>query len=376
MFDRYTGIATLAVLLIFASEPASAAGAASPDNPQAQLGLSKIPAANEALKKGDALDDKGKPKEAIAQYREAIRLDPDCAKAHSRLGGCLAKYEHDYDTAILEEQTSIRMEPKYYLPHVILGEVYANLGKNEDSIKEFRVASELNPTSYNTLKDIGLVCEQLYATAENPNSYLEEGIKACQRATEIKPDRADAFINLGVLFNLKGSYQDAIKAENQAVQISPNDVRPYIDLGYFYADANDLDNAVKSFEDALRLAKNHPNAHSGLGAVLLKKGQSKDAIDEQRKALKVAPDFFVAHRRLAEALLADGNKDGAATEFKEAIRLNPNDTATRVQFAKMLAAQGDTTEASNQYHKALEINPKAKIAQDGLDELSAKAKIK
>ncbi len=135
MLDRYIGIATLAVFLTFASKPALAAGVPSPDNPQAQLGLSKIPAANEALKKGDAFDEKGKPKEAMVQYREAIRLDPDCAKAHSRLGGCLAKYDHEYDTAILEEQTSIKLEPKYYLPHVILGEVYANLGKNEDSIE-------------------------------------------------------------------------------------------------------------------------------------------------------------------------------------------------------------------------------------------------
>jgi protein involved in temperature-dependent protein secretion len=56
--------------------------------------------------------------------------------------------------------------------------------------------------------------------------------------------------------------------------------------------------------------------------------------------------------------------------------LNPNDTTTRVQYAKLLVAQGDTTEAANQYHKALEINPKAKIAQDGLDELAGKTKIK
>jgi tetratricopeptide (TPR) repeat protein len=379
LFHRNIGLAALTSLLFLAGAGGAVLAddtAAPSTSAQSLLGQSKIPEANEAIKKGDALDEKGKHKEAVAQYREAIRLDPDCSKAHQRLGGCLAKFFDDYDTAILEEQTAIKLEPKYYLPHVVLGEVYGNQQKNEEAIKEFHLAIALNPTSYNTLKGIGIICEQLSASADNPNEYLDEGIKASQKASEIKPDKADAYINLGVLLGLKGSYQDAIKAENQAIQLSPNDVRCYINLGNIYADSGDLDNSIKSFEDAIRVSKNHPNAHSGLGRMLLKKGNVKDAIAEQRKALKIAPDFFVAHRRLAEALVADGDKAGAAAEFKEAIKLNANDTATRVQYAKLLVAQGDTTEASNQYHKALEINPKAKIAQDGLDELAGKTTTK
>ena len=377
MFERKIGIATLTSLLFLAGGMVLADdGSATTPNPQSLLGTSKVPEANEAIKKGDSLDEKGKHKDAIAQYREAVRLDPDCSKAHQRLGGCLAKWFDDYDTAILEEQTAIKLEPKYYLPHVVLGEIYANQQKNDDSLKEFRAAISLNPTSYNALKDIGLACQQLSMSADNPNEYLDEGIKACQKATEIKPDQPAAYINLGVLFSLKHSYQDAIKAENQAIQLKSDDVNPYLNLGNIYNDSGDLDNAVKSFEDAIRISKNHPSAHCGLGLVLLKKGNVKEAIAEQRKALKIAPGFFVAHRRLAEALLADGNKDGAAAEFKEAIKLNPNDTASRVQYAKMLVAQGNTDEASNQYHKALEINPKAKIAQDGLDEIAAKTKTK
>ena len=59
---------------------------------------------------GIALHDQGEPEAAIAQYREAIRIEPDHALAHFNLGGAL----HDQGKlteAVAEFRFAIRVEP-------------------------------------------------------------------------------------------------------------------------------------------------------------------------------------------------------------------------------------------------------------------------
>src|SRR5271168_563773 len=75
---------------------------------------------DELIKKGDLSLGHHKYKEAADTFRDAIRVQPDSARAHTKLGSVLAANE-DYDTAVLEEQTASKLDPKYFLPHVILG---------------------------------------------------------------------------------------------------------------------------------------------------------------------------------------------------------------------------------------------------------------
>ncbi len=76
----------------------------------------------EALKhyrKGLDFDVSGKPSEAMREYREAIRLDPTLAEAHSNLGVIL-KDLGKLDEAIKEYREAIRLDPT-------LGEAHNNL---------------------------------------------------------------------------------------------------------------------------------------------------------------------------------------------------------------------------------------------------------
>src|SRR5271156_5784449 len=56
---------------------------------------------DELIKKGDGLLEHHKYKEAADVFRDAIRMQPDNARAHTKLGAVCAANE-DYDTAILE----------------------------------------------------------------------------------------------------------------------------------------------------------------------------------------------------------------------------------------------------------------------------------
>jgi Flp pilus assembly protein TadD len=99
------------------------------------LSVATLPAiaqdVSDAMKKAESSYARMNLKEAASQFREVIRMEPNNAKAHQRLGAVLAAQE-DYETAILECKTAIKLDNKDFLPHVILGQILANKNKIED----------------------------------------------------------------------------------------------------------------------------------------------------------------------------------------------------------------------------------------------------
>ena len=70
----------------------------------------------------------GKLEEAIAEYREALRLKPDYPEAHANLGNAL-KDQGKLDEAITECREALRLKPDYAEAHYNLGNALSQPGK-------------------------------------------------------------------------------------------------------------------------------------------------------------------------------------------------------------------------------------------------------
>jgi Flp pilus assembly protein TadD len=120
----------------------------------------------------------GKLDESIVEYREAIRLKPDDADAHTNLGvvlGQLGKLEE----AIVEYREAIRLKPDDALAHANLGIVLHQLGKLEESIVEYREAIRLKPDDAAPHANLGNVLRQ--------QGKLEEAMDAIRHAAQLAP---------------------------------------------------------------------------------------------------------------------------------------------------------------------------------------------
>ena len=87
--------------------------------------------------------------EAIAQYTEALRLDPNFAEAHNNLGVAL-RDRGKLDRAIAHYQQALRLNPDFAAAHYNLGIVLKALGRLDEAIKEYR---EATGASLKTSKD-------------------------------------------------------------------------------------------------------------------------------------------------------------------------------------------------------------------------------
>jgi tetratricopeptide (TPR) repeat protein len=134
-------------------------------------------------------------REAIAEYRAAVRLQPDSAAVHDSLGALLlARWE--LTEAIAEFRESIRLAHDFAAPHHNLGLAQRTQGKVGDAITEFREAIRLDGELVGEAPfELGATLRQIGRHGEAIDLYrrLREKVRDNPRVrSRVAADLADA----------------------------------------------------------------------------------------------------------------------------------------------------------------------------------------
>jgi tetratricopeptide (TPR) repeat protein len=186
---------------------------------------------------------------------------------------------------------------------------------------------------------------------------FNEAIPHYERALELKPDYADARIDLGIALADQGKWDEAIQQYNQALQVNPDSAKGHFNLGAALYGQGKGAEAIQQFEQALQLNPDFAEAHCDLGAALANRGQWDEAIKHDLRALELNPDYAEAHNNLGGALAARGKLDQAAGHYERALQLNPNYAEAYYNWGLLLAAQGKLDEAVEHYKRAVQLKP-------------------
>lgn len=111
---------------------------------ESKLSVSKASSAEDHFKRGDELLSNWNWDGAIAEYREALRLNPNNDRAHQSLGAALGT-KGDLDGAIAEEREALRLNPNNAVAHNDLGMMLEGKGDLEGALDEYRAACTLDP---------------------------------------------------------------------------------------------------------------------------------------------------------------------------------------------------------------------------------------
>lgn len=239
--------------------------------------------------------DQGQIEDAIAEFEEAIRLDPDNALAHFNLGVAY-QYQGKLDQAVAEYQEAISIDPDYAEAHNNLGIAYDDQGKPDEAIAEYQEAIRINP-------DYALAHYNL-ALAYYAQGKPDEAIAAYKEVIRVDPDSADAHYNLGITYYDQGKLDEAIAAWQEAIRIEPEDSMTHNNLGRAYFDQGRLDEAITELEEAIELDPDNAQAHFNLGLVYRELNQVNEAIAEFETYLELipsdSPNRAVVERTIAE----------------------------------------------------------------------------
>jgi serine/threonine protein kinase/Flp pilus assembly protein TadD len=244
------------------------------------------------LNLGAALKEEGQLDEAIAEYREALRLKKDLPEAHHNLGYALHS-KGLLDEAVAEFREVVRIKKND-------PEAHFNLG--------------------NALYDKGL---------------LDEAIAEYREAIRLKKDYLEAHCNLGVALRHKGLLDEAIAECREALRINKEDSKVHYHLGNALREKGQLEEAIAEYREAIRLQEDDAEAHCNLGHTLKQKGLFGQATEELRRGHQLGsrnprwpyPSAQWVHEAEQMAQLVD--RLPAVLEGKD----QPKDAAERLGFA-------------------------------------------
>jgi len=199
---------------------------------------------------------------AIAEYGEAIRLNPDYAEAHQALGVAFG-WKGDIDGEIREEGEAVRLKPEYAEAHCELGKAFGLKGDWYGDMREERAALRLNA------------------------------------------DYAEAHQALGLAIGEMGDRDGEIREEGEAIRLKPYLVEAHCELGKALGFKGDWDGDMREQRTALQLDADNADAHESLGVVFEAKGNRQAAFDEYRRAWALKPnstEYRGRYERLARQL--------------------------------------------------------------------------
>jgi tetratricopeptide (TPR) repeat protein len=145
---------------------------------------------------GVVLEADGALDQAIGEYREATRLQPDYPEAHYNLGVALYK-KGDLDEALKSYRRALAIDPANAQAHHNLGLVLAAKGDLDAAVGEYRAALDIKPDFALVHNKLGLI----YAR----QGYPEQAVSEFARALQIEPGYRDARENLEFMLARRGT---------------------------------------------------------------------------------------------------------------------------------------------------------------------------
>lgn len=275
---------------------------------------------------------RGDNPEAIAKYRQMIKLAPHLAAAYNNLG--MIYFEtHEYDQAIKVLSRGLELNPKMPGANAMLGMSYFQLGENQKALPLLETALSANP------KDDQAEMVVIHILING--GRLPDAVSHLRTFVARNPQNQEAWYLLGKTY-LQLS-QDALAKINE---IDPDSVVAHEIAGEIDQSMHNYDLALVEYKKAIDKAPQMPGTHMHMADAYWYMGKWKSAQDEFRAELKNDPNNCLAHWKLSNAILeANDSPEEAMTEVNRAIERCPALMQAHVDRARALIRSGKHAEA-------------------------------
>jgi tetratricopeptide (TPR) repeat protein len=268
----------------------------------------------------------GQPASAMADYSQAVRLDPDNA--------------------------ALRDEAGFYL---------FSVGDAKGGRVHLERAVDIDPKLAAAWNHLGLT---MITRGE-----LKEAVEAFTKAIELKPKYVDAFINRGFSKYRLKKFEEALADYDAALAIDDKAANAYNNRGLVYYDQQKYHEAAVAFTKCILLQPKSPKFYEHRRLAYLKLGKTDEARSDEARwkqlqrqhlvNLQIArqPANAIGYLARAEIAMEEVRAEDALVDFDRAIRLNPNLARAWYGRARARYAGEEYELAISDCTKAIELEP-------------------
>src|ERR1700747_2237394 len=179
--------------------------------------------------------------EAKTAAAKALALDNKLSEAHTSLAFALDLYGWDWNAAEAEYKVAIKLNPNYATAHQWYAWHLILMGKNAEGISELEKAESLDPLSLIVGADL--------ADALCIANLLEEAIQQSKKTLELDQHFAVAHYALGQALEKKQRFEEAISEFQKAIEISGHSAVLDSSLAHAYAISGHREDATRIAND-------------------------------------------------------------------------------------------------------------------------------
>jgi tetratricopeptide (TPR) repeat protein len=268
---------------------------------------------------------------AIAQFDEAIALDPDFAKAH------------------IERADAYVMLTQY--------------GGLTDI--ETKQALEEAQWSVDEVERIDRTLPQRYRP-EGAIAYLNRDIPRAEAALELAAELSDDFLshNFYGTFLLERRERDKARAEfERARELGPLEAPPHENLARMLLEDGRLDEALSMATKAVELDPGYPFGHWVRGEVLLAMGRGDVALEHFDKMVELNPNDDTRAASVASAYQAVGRNSEAEEIHLRRVTLGSDRSGPHVRLGDFYREIGRFNDAAASYERAIPLDERTQRAK-------------
>jgi tetratricopeptide (TPR) repeat protein len=293
---------------------------------------------------------------AISDFTEALHINPNSAALNNR--GNARRLKGDLDGAIEDYTEAIKLNPDDADAFFNRSIVYDQKGNLNETLLNLNAAVRINPSS-----------PVFYYNRANKHleiGDLDEADNDYSEAIRLNPKYIDAYNNRGTLRSRKKDYRGAMDDMTVAIQLNPLDADLYINRGTTRRLARDLEGAIADYSEALRFQSNNADAFYKRAIARTDIGDINGGITDLTTAISLKPnqDYYYGDRGIIR--LKAGDLDGAVIDYNKAILLNPIEEQVYINRGEVFFIQKKYKQAYADFQKAIELKPGVHFALAGL----------
>jgi tetratricopeptide (TPR) repeat protein len=227
----------------------------------------------------------------VRRAQEArLRRDPGDADAHTLLGDVLLELGETVD-AIAHYRESLRLRPGVSAVENQMASALLGAGKVDEALGLYAGALEREPDNHQVRVNL--------AMALAVSGRLEAAEAELRRALELGPGSIEAHLNLGAVLNDLGRPAEARRHLERAVGMRPESATAHFNLANALRGLGELGMAERHYRESMRLDPAYPAAYNNLGVLLGGQGRLEEAAELFRRALALDPEHADARANLA-----------------------------------------------------------------------------
>jgi TolB-like protein/DNA-binding winged helix-turn-helix (wHTH) protein/Tfp pilus assembly protein PilF len=181
---------------------------------------------------------------AIEAARKAISLDDSVSEAHTSLGWVLHRHMQDWTGAENEYRRAIQLNPNSAKAHGAYGAFQRSIGQDDLACSEFQLAHELDPVSAGSAPG--------WARCLYESNHFDEAVRMMQGIVEMNPDSAPSRWSLGEIYERKGMFPEAIEQYQKGADVTQRNFIMVSLMASAYAGWGKRAEAQKLHEELIR----------------------------------------------------------------------------------------------------------------------------